>query len=272
MSLISKVAINSIFVALILFSSSVLAQSIEYSPIGSSNKLFCKLVPGKNGSIVKILESVETPKRIRKLLRTIRIRLRALKNRSSLLPKERRKRRRNRLKRKDIKACRDTFTPDESNGPKSGDDDDDDSDPGPTPTPTPTPPPPAPACGDAILDFGEECDDGNLLRGDGCSELCEFEIYSTANTLGVTRNGSLYHRDNCSPTNNDGKLLLHIVGTRGNNEFAPRTIFEHVGGLTGRCMIAPKYNNAISEAECCTEFDVAPGINHACRREFADAK
>ena len=32
-----------------------------------------------------------------------------------------------------------------------------------------------PACGDAHLDEGEECDDGNLAAGDGCSPACEFE-------------------------------------------------------------------------------------------------
>ncbi len=30
-------------------------------------------------------------------------------------------------------------------------------------------------CGNGILEQGEECDDGNLLAGDGCSQLCEIE-------------------------------------------------------------------------------------------------
>ena len=32
-----------------------------------------------------------------------------------------------------------------------------------------------PSCGDGILDEGEECDDGNTLGADGCSALCESE-------------------------------------------------------------------------------------------------
>jgi len=32
-----------------------------------------------------------------------------------------------------------------------------------------------PACGNNIIDFGEECDDGNLVGGDGCSALCQPE-------------------------------------------------------------------------------------------------
>ncbi len=34
----------------------------------------------------------------------------------------------------------------------------------------------APICGDGFLDTGEECDDGNTTAGDGCSDICEFEI------------------------------------------------------------------------------------------------
>ncbi|KAJ1472558.1 hypothetical protein T484DRAFT_1839868 [Baffinella frigidus] len=29
------------------------------------------------------------------------------------------------------------------------------------------------ACGDALLDTGEACDDGNTVAGDGCSPLCQ---------------------------------------------------------------------------------------------------
>ncbi len=36
--------------------------------------------------------------------------------------------------------------------------------------------PPCPSCGDAILDEGEECDDGNVEDGDGCAADCTLEI------------------------------------------------------------------------------------------------
>ena len=32
-----------------------------------------------------------------------------------------------------------------------------------------------PSCGDAVVDVGEECDDGNLIGGDGCSVTCTLE-------------------------------------------------------------------------------------------------
>jgi len=33
----------------------------------------------------------------------------------------------------------------------------------------------APACGDEVLDLGEQCDDGNITSGDGCSRTCQIE-------------------------------------------------------------------------------------------------
>jgi len=30
-------------------------------------------------------------------------------------------------------------------------------------------------CGDGVRDIGEECDDGNVLSGDGCSTTCTVE-------------------------------------------------------------------------------------------------
>ena len=34
---------------------------------------------------------------------------------------------------------------------------------------------PQPLCGDGQLDIGEQCDDGNTIDGDGCSAICEIE-------------------------------------------------------------------------------------------------
>ena len=34
---------------------------------------------------------------------------------------------------------------------------------------------PQPVCGNDILEPSEECDDGNLINGDGCSSICEIE-------------------------------------------------------------------------------------------------
>jgi cysteine-rich repeat protein len=37
------------------------------------------------------------------------------------------------------------------------------------------PPPPAPRCGDSRIDENEQCDDGNAVAGDGCSNVCAIE-------------------------------------------------------------------------------------------------
>src|SRR5262245_32787323 len=37
-----------------------------------------------------------------------------------------------------------------------------------------------PACGNGVLDFGEQCDDGNLLDGDCCSSTCQIDPDGTA--------------------------------------------------------------------------------------------
>ena len=48
---------------------------------------------------------------------------------------------------------------------------------------------PAPACGDGILDPGEECDDGNTLDGDCCSANCTFEPAGSSCADGEFCNG-----------------------------------------------------------------------------------
>ena len=40
--------------------------------------------------------------------------------------------------------------------------------------------PPPPACGDGVVNAGEECDDGNLADADGCSASCTVEVIETA--------------------------------------------------------------------------------------------
>jgi cysteine-rich repeat protein len=40
------------------------------------------------------------------------------------------------------------------------------------------PPPPVASatCGNGIVEFGEQCDDGNTLSGDGCSATCQVQV------------------------------------------------------------------------------------------------
>jgi len=40
-----------------------------------------------------------------------------------------------------------------------------------------------PVCGDSIKDLNEQCDDGNLINGDGCSSTCEIEESVCGNNI-----------------------------------------------------------------------------------------
>lgn len=41
----------------------------------------------------------------------------------------------------------------------------------------------APVCGNAVLDAGEQCDDGNTAAGDGCSASCQVEVAACGNGI-----------------------------------------------------------------------------------------
>ncbi|MEZ4463577.1 MAG: hypothetical protein R3F43_03425 [bacterium] len=44
---------------------------------------------------------------------------------------------------------------------------------------------PIPGCGNAAVEAGEECDDGNLANGDGCDSACSLERFDV--TMAVAR-------------------------------------------------------------------------------------
>ncbi|MFH1376205.1 MAG: NosD domain-containing protein [Candidatus Woesearchaeota archaeon] len=65
-------------------------------------------------------------------------------------------------------------------------------------------PPDEPVCGNGELEEGEECDDGNLINGDGCSADCMIEGEGAVCGNGVLENGeecddgNLINGDGCS--------------------------------------------------------------------------
>ena len=59
-------------------------------------------------------------------------------------------------------------------------------------------------CGNAILDGGETCDDGNIKKGDGCSPACSTEIVKTVFSI------------DAADFNLDGAKDLAVVDAKGN--------------------------------------------------------
>jgi cysteine-rich repeat protein len=51
-------------------------------------------------------------------------------------------------------------------------------------------------CGDGLREFGEECDDGNLTGGDGCSSVCEIE---PCNDVDIDGDGISACAGDCAP-------------------------------------------------------------------------
>lgn len=48
-----------------------------------------------------------------------------------------------------------------------------------------------PQCGDSYIDVDEDCDDGNIYAGDGCSSECKIEPGYVCQTAGVACEGAL---------------------------------------------------------------------------------
>jgi len=65
-----------------------------------------------------------------------------------------------------------------------------------------TPPVDTGVCGDGTLDIGEQCDDGNLVNGDGCTNQCKNEVCGNGEkTLGEQcDDGNTINGDGCSAT------------------------------------------------------------------------
>ncbi|OGY50838.1 MAG: hypothetical protein A3J59_03215 [Candidatus Buchananbacteria bacterium RIFCSPHIGHO2_02_FULL_56_16] len=80
------------------------------------------------------------------------------------------------------------------------------------------------ACGNLVIELGEECDDGNLTSGDGCSASCNNEsaarCANPAADLNCCGNGKLENREECddgNTENNDGCSPVCIRS--GNNTY-----------------------------------------------------
>jgi cysteine-rich repeat protein len=89
----------------------------------------------------------------------------------------------------------------------------------------------APACGDGVMDTGEECDDGNAVAGDGCSNICRLPACGDAVTQGDEEcdDGNDDNDDDCSnlcelARCGDGILNAWVIGTLESVDFESGTL------------------------------------------------
>jgi len=57
-------------------------------------------------------------------------------------------------------------------------------------------------CGDGTVDTGEECDDGNKSRLDGCDSSCKYEVFTRMNTVTIMGGGNTSGPSFCVHTAN----------------------------------------------------------------------
>jgi cysteine-rich repeat protein len=95
-------------------------------------------------------------------------------------------------------------------------------------------------CGDGVITGGEQCDDGNLGAGDGCSPTCQLEITEKEpnNTSGVANVYQAKWRALIAPVGDvdvvsikvplDGSTLLAEVVDDGTGDCAAFKIVSHI--------------------------------------------
>ncbi|MBI5487551.1 MAG: DUF4215 domain-containing protein [Deltaproteobacteria bacterium] len=86
-------------------------------------------------------------------------------------------------------------------------------------------------CGNGVVDTGEECDDGNLVPGDGCESDCLFSCHLAADCGEVPDNPCT--SDTCS-ANANGQHCVHAPNTLPCNDGDPCTSPDRCDG-EGAC-------------------------------------
>lgn len=89
-------------------------------------------------------------------------------------------------------------------------------------------------CGNKLLESGEECDDGNLLSGDGCNSTCGIEtIYECSKNK--------YEFSTCVIACGDG------IKKSSKNEFCDDGNTINLDGCSSSCTLESKYTCTTTE-------------------------
>ncbi|MDZ4216723.1 MAG: DUF4215 domain-containing protein, partial [Candidatus Gracilibacteria bacterium] len=136
---------------------------------------------------------------------------------------------------------------------------------------------PPPLCGDGVLDVGEECDDGNILPGDGCDASCQIEPFCGDGVVDPGEqcdDGNILPGDGC-----DGSC--QVEAACGDGSIDPGEACDDGNiipgdGCDASCQIEIECGNGLLEGgEECDDNNIAPGdgCNTSCEieRELGDA-
>ena len=130
-------------------------------------------------------------------------------------------------------------------------------------------------CGNNAIEGTEECDDGNLIDGDGCSstcaiELCELGTYSATGTKPCDLCYVGYYQSQTGQTSCNACApgsYSNVAGSSQCNLCAPGTYQSYYGGAS--CYLcAPGYSSGIGATSCypvcIPEPEVCNGIDDNC--------
>ncbi len=109
------------------------------------------------------------------------------------------------------------------------------------PQPDSSNPPPAQTCGNRKLESGEECDDGNKVSGDGCSETCKLESAGPGDLCSNAIDVPLAHEDGstlytANVSGNTTSLFNHYAGTCGGGSGAD-IVYKITSPTIGRAVV-----------------------------------
>lgn len=108
-----------------------------------------------------------------------------------------------------------------------------------------------PVCGNATLETGEQCDDGNAVNGDGCSSICQKEITADVSSLNswppsiILGNSIVYQIQvtNRGPAAAENVRVFHLIDPRLQFNQLPANCSKDGSDQTLICVIGTIQSN-----------------------------
>jgi len=124
----------------------------------------------------------------------------------------------------------------------------------------------AAGCGNGALDLGEECDDGNLMAGDGCSQRCELEVCGNGvlDPGEVCDDGNPRGGDGCSTDCKSREVCGNGIVDAHAGEVCDDGNTRGGDGCSADCSSTEVCGNRIIDREAGEVCDDGPGGSPAC--------